>query len=305
MNRYLYQCTGICFGFLIALLTLIVPGAGASAPERPICDVMTLDHFASATDSFESETLTREPADFIIVNTPTDGGIREDVPDRYRERFERWKSELLSTDFGRRQWNEFAENRNFVLTVKVTSGRGKGAGTDDFQWNEKGSLVGATITLGDEIDEGYPTPVYYPVLNSLGTSSSVNSINGRILAATKISHEIGHVSQTAKANMKLVQLQNRLMPVYVSIFLKNGLNTADKRLVDLASQMGGTPVEIWESREYWSEVTAMLFLKERIGKEESFCPVFNKIKRNLITYAPQFEPRFEQFPDIAHSPCWK
>ena len=30
-----------------------------------------------------------------IVKTPTDGGIREDVPVKYKDRFERWKSELL------------------------------------------------------------------------------------------------------------------------------------------------------------------------------------------------------------------
>ena len=109
----------------------------------------------------------------------------------------------------------------------------------------------------------------------------------------------------ANANMKFLQLQNKLMPEYVSIFLKNGLNTNDRKLVELGRQMGGTPVEIWESREYWSEVNAMLFLDDRINKEDFYCHVFNKIRRNLETYARDYEPRFGQHPEFADSPCWK
>ena len=240
-----------------------------------------------------------------IIKTPIDGGIREDVPSKYKARFEKWKTELQSTEFGRQQWDNYAGNKNFILTISVVGSRGKGAGTDKFLWDEAGNFVGATISLGSELDAGYPNPIYYPVLNSLSTDSTSYSISGRILAATKISHEIGHVNQAAKANMKFLQLQNKLMPVYISIFLKNGLDINDKKLVDLATQMGGTPVEIWESREYWSEVNAMLFLKERISKEEFYCYVFNKISRNLETYAREYEKRFGQYPEFSGSACWK
>ncbi len=239
-----------------------------------------------------------------IVNTPTDGGIKEDIPKKYRARFEKWKTELLSTEFGRRQWETYANNKGFVLTIKVTGDKGKGAGTDKFQWDTAGNFVGATITLGGELDDGYPAPVYYPVLNSLSTGGSY-SISGKILAATKISHEIGHVNQTAQANVKSLQLQNKLTPVYISIFLKNGSDTNDKKLVDLAAQMGGTPTELWASREYWSEINAMLFLKERISKEIFYCHVFNKIKHNLKEYAGDYEQRFDQYPEYSDSPCWR
>ncbi len=240
-----------------------------------------------------------------IVATPTDGGIKEEVPAKFRDRYERWKSELLSTEYGRAQWEKYATNKNFVLTIAVTGDRKKGAGTDKFLWDESGRFVGATITLGADLDEGYPNPIYYPVLNSLSSDSNTYSISGRILAATKISHEIGHVNQAATANMQFLQLQNKLMPEYISIFLKNGLNTKDKKLVELADQMGGTPVEIWESREYWSEVNAMLYLDARINKEDFYCHVFNKIRRNLETYARDYEPRFGQHPEFSASPCWK
>jgi hypothetical protein len=239
------------------------------------------------------------------VPTPTDGGIRLDIPDKYLERFERWKDELVSTEVGRQQWESYANNKEFILTISISDKRGKGAGTGTYLWDDSGRFVGATITLGDEIDKGYPDPIYYPVMNSLSPENTTYSISGKILAATKMSHEIGHVNQTAKANRSFLQLHNKLMPEYTSIFLKNGRDSNDKKLVDLAQQMGGTPVEIWESREYWSEVNAMLFLKERISKEDFYCFVFNKIKRNIEEYAKDYEQRFGQYPEFSRSPCWK
>ncbi len=36
-----------------------------------------------------------------IVPRPIDGGITEEVPSKYRERFEKWKAEFRSTEIGR------------------------------------------------------------------------------------------------------------------------------------------------------------------------------------------------------------
>jgi len=242
---------------------------------------------------------------WTIAPRRIDGGIREEVPPKYRERFEEWKTDLLSTDFGREQWDRYANNKNFILRIVVAGSRERGAGTDKFVWDETGRLIGATITLGAKIDEGFPSPIYYPVLNSLSFENKAVSVDGRILAATKISHELGHVNQASAANMKDLQLQNRLTPQYVSIFLSNGLDTSDKQLVDLARQMGGTPIEIWENREYLSEVNAMLYLDERISNEPFYCQVFNKIRRNLQTYAPGYQVHFGARPEYSGSTCWK
>ncbi len=241
----------------------------------------------------------------LTVKTPVDGGIRVDIPAKYLPRFERWKSEFLATEFGRAQWERYAGNKQFLLTISVSGKKGKGAGTDKYLWDDAGNFVGATITLGDELNEGYPNPIYYPVMNSLSSGETSYAISGKILAAAKISHEFGHVNQTASANRTFMQLQNNLMPVYTSIFLKNGRDTRDKKLVDLAKQMGGTPVEIWESREYWSEVNALRYLNERISKEEYHCFVFNKIRQNIATYAKEYEDRFDKQSEFSNSPCWK
>jgi hypothetical protein len=237
-----------------------------------------------------------------IVGTPRDGGIREDIPKKYLERYNRWKADLLATEFGRKQWESYASNPEFVLTIKMDGSKGKGAGTDKFQWDKEGKFVGATITLGSQIDSGYPNPIYYPVLNSLSADQSSYMISGRILAATKLSHELGHVAQAATANRELLEKQSKLIPEYTSIFLKNGHNTKDEKLVELAEELGGTPIEIWESREYWSEVTAMKYLSERIKDESYYCFVFNKIRSNITSYAREYEDRFEP---SAMAPCGK
>jgi hypothetical protein len=299
----------------VALIVFVAfPVSFYSASERSPSvnrgEQLWLDSFAEFvlwSNGFESRDFFESypTYDSKIVPTPTDGGIRLDVPDKYKDRFDRWKEELLSTEFGRNQWDTYANNKEFILTIKVSSQKGKGAGTDGYLWDESGKFVGATITLGDDIDRGYPNPIYYPVMNSLSPEDTSYSISGKLLAATKMSHEFGHVNQTAKANRNFLQLQNKLMPEYTSIFLKNGRDTKDQKLVELAQRMGGTPVEIWESREYWSEVNAMLYLKERINKEDFYCFVFNKMRRNIEEYAKDYETRFDQYSEFSNSPCFK
>ena len=287
---------------LVLLLMIVSCGLGAART----CSANNLwfagfsPVFTVGTNSFESHN---GPLTMSIVKTPTDGGIKEDFPIRFKLRFEKWKAELLATEIGREQWEKFAGNKQFVLTIEISDGRGRGAGTDDFKWDEQGNFVGATIMLGSDLEDGFPDPVYYPVLNSLASEPALYSISGKIIAATKITHELGQVNQVAAANMQAVQLQNKLMPVYNSIFLKNGLQTTDKRLVDLEQQMGGKPVEIWESREYWSEVNAMSYLNERISGEDFYCHVFKKIKHNLDSYSRDYGKRFAK-PGGA-IPCWK
>lgn len=272
---------------------------------RPFSPLLLVFICCAATYGGQFRCFTGDGLKATIVKTPTDGGIRENIPDKFKERFAKWKEEMLSTEFGRQQWDSYANNKGFILTLTMSGKRGQGAGTDEYLWDESGNFVGATITLGAKLDKGYPDPIYYPVMNSLSPNEKFYSISGTLLAATKIIHEIGHVNQTAKSNRETLQLQNKLMPQYISIFLKNGRNTRDKELVELAEKMGGTPVEIWENREYWSEVNAMSYLKERISKENYYCYVFTRIKNNIETYAKDYEERFDEITELTDVSCRK
>ena len=220
------------------------------------------------------------------------GGIREQVPEKYSARYQDWKQEFLSTETGRQQWASYQNNPHFTLTVVVTRDNPEGGNTGSYKWNEDGKLVAATITLGCRLDAGVPNPVYFPVMNSLLPTETTRNISGETLAATKIAHEFGHVNRTAKGDSALYQLQVQLMPQYNRIFLSNGRNTSDPRLIELARRMGATPVEIWEDREYWGETNAMLYLRDRFADDGFRCLLFSRIKRSVDLYARGYEERF-------------
>jgi hypothetical protein len=220
-------------------------------------------------------------------------GIKEIVPKEYLSRYQKWKGELLATPFGRGLWDKYDKNPDFLLTIRISSSRKNGAGTDDFEWDANGRLIAATVTLGKDLDKGFPDPVYYPVMNSLSTRGDFHSITGDLLASTKLAHEIGHVTYTAEANSQVFRRQNRLMESYYNIFLKNGFDTRDPRLVSLENELGARPLAIWEDREYWSEVSALRFLVQRIEKTPLYCSVISRVKNNLAIYASGYESRFD------------
>jgi hypothetical protein len=246
----------------------------------------------------------KHPDTAKIKDRPADEtGIREDIPSDARQRFQNWKAELLSTEFGKQLWETYANRKDFLLTITVSGERKYGAGTDDFKWDDDGKLIAATITLGKNLDKGFPDPVYYPVMNSLATYDGLYDIDGDILASTKIIHEIGHVNFTASSDAKIFQRQNKLMAAYNSIFLKNGYKTDDPKLVALAEELGAKPIEIWEDREYNSEALAMKYLMQRIEGESFSCSVFSRMKRNISDYAGSFHRRFDDIVGSGMPEC--
>jgi len=219
-------------------------------------------------------------------------GIKEDIPNKYLPRYEAWKAEFLSTDAGREQWANFKSNPNFTLTITVSRENAEGATTGGYRWNDQGTLVAATIVLGVRLDEGYPNPIYFPVMNSLVPDESSTRIGGNTLAATKIAHEFGHVKRTGQVDSTVYQLQTQLIPQYNKIFLSNGRDAKDPRLVEIESKIGGTPVRIWEDREYWGEANALVYLRDRFTDDRMRCALFSRIRHSVDLYAKRYEPRF-------------
>lgn len=219
-------------------------------------------------------------------------GIREEIPEKYASRYREWKEEFLTTEAGRSQWASYEHNPNFALRIVISRDNPEGATTGNYEWNAAGQLVAATITLGVRLDAGYPNPIYFPVMNSLVPTESSYKISASTLAATKLAHEFGHVNRTAKVDHLLYQRQGQLIPEYNKIFLSNGRDANDPRLLQLAEQMGGTPVEIWEDREYWGETNAMVYLRDRFTEESLRCPLFTRIRHSVDLYAKSYEPRF-------------
>jgi len=246
--------------------------------------------------------------DRYATSKPEAGSIHESILPKYAKRYQEWKDEFLSTDIGKAQWEMYAHHPYLQLTITVGGKNAEGAGTGKYKWNEKGELIAATIMLGERINEGYPSAVYYPVMNALEPFETRNLISGNVLAATKIAHEFGHVMKISSTPHDLYHLQLQLVPQYNKIFLSNGYNVNDPRLVEMAQKMGGNPVEIWEDREYWGEANAMLFLRDRVAKEKFHCRLFGKIKRAVEEYAKDYEERFAEIAKsqgALYSCSWK
>lgn len=240
---------------------------------------------------------TQKPKRSAPSEPNSDFGIREAVPNEFRDRYQRWKDELLSTEFGRGQWEQYASNRHFLLRIVVTGDNKFGARTDSYKWDDDGKLVGATITLGKNLDKGFPDPVYYPVMNSLSAFNQPDEVGGAVLASTKMAHEFGHVDSTAGMDGKLYQQQENLMSSYYKIFLSNGHNTKDPRLVDIAAQLGRNPIDIWADREYWGEANALMYLAGRLADRYFYCSVLERVKRNVTDYARNYEERFDRIAE--------
>jgi hypothetical protein len=271
---------------LLASLSFVVSPVGRTAHERD-----RLNAIESLYPSLIAAYHGAEPLETSSLDDRS-SGIKEDIPSKYTARYSQWKTEFLSTEAGRNQWASYQSNPRLTLTITISRENAEGATTGKYKWNDAGELVAATITLGARIDEGYPNPIYFPVMNSLVPTETSNRIDGNTLAATKIAHEFGHVNRTNKADSAVYQLQGQIIPQYNKIFLTNGRNENDPRLLEMAQKIGGTPVQIWEDREYWGEANAMVYLRDRFTEESMRCPLFSKIRHSVDLYAKNYEPRF-------------
>jgi len=276
-------------GVLIALLTALALAPfsvshSANQPLQPNTNLLTAEELIASYHGVE--TTEAAGRDDVV------GGIREEIPAKYFSRYSQWKEEFLATQTGRDQWASYQNNPNFTLNITVSKENAEGATTGKYKWNDHGQLVSATITLGVKLDEGYPNPIYFPVMNSLVPGETSNRVGGDTLAATKLAHEFGHVNRTAKADALVYQLQTQLIPQYNKIFLSNGRDANDPRLIELSQKIGGTPVQIWEDREYWGEANAMTYLRDRVTEDNLRCALFSKIRHSVDLYAKDYEPRF-------------
>jgi hypothetical protein len=277
---------GVILAFLITL-SFSFSVVGGSTPKSGLPELNNLSYppLVAAYHGAEPIGETRWVSD-------QGSGIKEEILPKYAARYAEWKKEFLSTEAGLSQWATYQNDAHFTLTITMSPDNAEGATTGKYKWNDAGQLVAATISLGLHLDQGYPNPIYFPVMNSLLPTESSYRVGGNTLAATKLAHEFGHVNRTAKVNAALYQLQGQLMPQYNKIFLTNGRDTSDPRLLELAERMGGTPVEIWEDREYWGETNALVYLGDRVTEDGLRCLLFSRIKHSVDLYAKNYEERF-------------
>jgi hypothetical protein len=276
----------------LRLAPVRAPGRARAAAARLLFAALLAISSAATVRPQVKVASTKGPASLEEIGAA--GNLSEQIPSRYRERYEKWKSTFLSVGAGRQLWSKYAGDPGFRLTIVVSKSLGQGArvGLDDYRWDE-GKLVAATIVLGSQLDCGYPSREDYPVLGSLAFIDEWwDDTRGDVLAAAKIAHEFGHVELAASSDAASYQLLNELSRAYASHFYSNG-RKYDSVMADIERRMGGTPDEIDAEREYMAEPCALRYLLDKLtpGKRRRLLKLIRKSEAgadilNLIRPAP-------------------
>jgi hypothetical protein len=247
---------------------------------------------SKATSSLDSPDRSSTEVIAWLVRRADKSTVKELIPAEYRKRYQKWKNEYLATAVGRTHWEQYALNHSFNLTITIAKQEGHGARVEGFQWDEGGRLIAATIILGNKLDSGYPSSINYPITCSLSPGNLPPEVKGKILAATKLSHEFGHLNQVMSIG-RLYQLQNVLMIEYNRIFDTNGFNIHDPQLTKLVQRMGGTPVSISQDREHWAEMGAIEYLQERLPQLSKRSRLPSPIKQAIDAYYSTYPERVQ------------
>lgn len=267
------------FGRLVVCLLFVPALSGISLAQDPALLAVTRPRYVQPPISLTNGI----PANNDVNTTR----VTEVIPAEYRKRYLKWRNDFLSTQAGQSQWNRYALDPNFSLTITVSKDLAEGAIVDTYQWDENGRLTTATIRLGNKLDSGYPSSINYPITCSLAPGHLPPEAKGTILAATKIAHEFGHLDRTMTMDGQMYELQNRMMLEYNRIFDSNGRDVRDPRLLELVEEMDGTPVSIKQDREAWAEMGAALYLQERLAKNRKIKmpgPIREAIEAYYLAY---------------------
>jgi len=207
----------VIFALFCSFVTLLVTGYS--------CSGQSISPFAATRKRFALPS-TRSKSSSNSADAGSNRVI-ELIPTDYRKRYLKWKNDYLSTEVGRAQWDRYALDQNFTLTIMVSKDRAEGAIVDAYRWNDTSRLVAATITLGSKLDSGYPSSINYPITCSLAPGNLPPEVKGTILAATKLAHEFGHLNRTMTLAGKLYRLHDELMMEYPKSFSAHGRDTND------------------------------------------------------------------------------
>ena len=100
-------------------------------------------------DFVRSRASASRPANSARAEATLSGGnVKEFVPARYLKKYLRWKTEYLSTEAGRTQWERYARDGSFTLTIIVSPDMGHGGIVGGYRWDASGKLVAASVVLG-------------------------------------------------------------------------------------------------------------------------------------------------------------
>jgi RHS repeat-associated protein len=206
-----------------------------------------------------------------IINEPTSFANEEE-----KKRYEKWKEKFLSTEEGRKMWNKYADDKGFTLDISITD-RGSdqqngGAKVGDYKFDKDGNFTGASMTLGNNLENGVPNSDY-PV------GSSLTDVDGLKKAASKIAHEFGHLEQFRAIGHRFFE-QQQIIGEYNArqTELTNNNATVEQRSSDsklanldgkFVNKFGRSMEQMRVQREWAADMYAIPIIRQVLGKSAS------------------------------------
>src|SRR5262245_42678699 len=98
---------------LLASLLLSLTAVAFTAPQPVIThsNLLLTESLIASYHGAESPEPSASRSDDLT------GGIKEDIPQKYQSRYQNWKTEFLSTEAGREQWDFYEKNPHFTLFI--------------------------------------------------------------------------------------------------------------------------------------------------------------------------------------------
>jgi RHS repeat-associated protein len=186
-----------------------------------------------------------------LIHVDADGHIIDDSALKDNKKYQQWKTNYLSHDGAKAQWNALNDNKSLTVHMGWDS-KSMSSTTGDFKFNAAGSLTEATVTLaaktGDannhmSADAGY-------VHGSTITDS-------KLQGAYVVAHELAHVEQAeAPGGQALIDQRHAdgefTQQKYGEMGIQNALKdpavaAANQRLMDTSHQLEtGADQRAWD-----------------------------------------------------------
>jgi RHS repeat-associated protein len=204
------------------------------------------------------------------INEPT--GLNE----KEQKRYDDWKAKLLSTEEGRKKWDQYANDKSFILNVTMidrgSDSRNASAEVKDFKFDSSGKFTEATMELGNNLGaSGSQDPASYPIGSTLGSDSGIDA---HTRAAYKIAHEFGHVDDFRGQGRRFYEEQSA---IYAMEDLRKGRTPTeymnDPKIealrTDFQTRFGKPDISVSRSRDINAERNAIPIIRQLLGKKIS------------------------------------
>jgi RHS repeat-associated protein len=186
-----------------------------------------------------------------LIHVDADGHIIDDSALKDNKKYQQWKTNYLSHAGAQAQWDALNNNKDLTVTMKWDS-KGTQSVTDGYQFNGKGQLTAATVTLAAKTGNSD-----YHMSAESGYVHGSTITDSKLQSAYVVAHEFGHVEQAeAPGGQELIDQRHAdgefTQQKYAEMGIQNALKdpavaAANQRLMDSSHQLEtGADQRAWD-----------------------------------------------------------